>query len=78
MLSQFESRIIDKSTRNGGVLMSFVDYCIAHPSERFYQALLNWSGVSFLWVSNVPFSNSIRIDEGVHIRDPYHWEGRNG
>jgi hypothetical protein len=32
-------------------LKSFVDYCEAHPQERFWQALRNWSGYNFIYKS---------------------------
>lgn len=39
-------------TRNSEVLKDFVDYCNRHPTERFWQALRNWSGYGFVYVSN--------------------------
>ena len=33
-------------TRNSAVLAEFVAYCEAHPDQRFWQALKNWSGYS--------------------------------
>jgi hypothetical protein len=62
-------------TRNSEVLASFVAYCTAHPSERFYQALLNWSKVPFILVSNVP-TYEVHL-ENARLIDPYNWEGRN-
>lgn len=35
-------------TRNSEILKSFVSYCEAHPDERFWQALRNWSGYSYV------------------------------
>jgi hypothetical protein len=35
-------------SRNMGVLLDFVAYCKAHPELRFWQALRNWSGHSFI------------------------------
>lgn len=32
-------------------LDSFVTYCENHPEERFWQALRNWSGSSFILFS---------------------------
>lgn len=29
-------------------LLSFLAYCANHPDERFWQALRNWSGYSFI------------------------------
>ena len=37
---------------NNKVLESFVQYCKENPKQRFWQALRNWSGFSFVWVSN--------------------------
>jgi len=61
-------------TRNSEVLASFVAYCTAHPSERFYQALLNWSGVPYILVSASP---AFAVTKDTVLVDPYNWEGRN-
>jgi hypothetical protein len=61
-------------TRNSEVLASFVAYCTAHPDQRFYQALLNWSGVPFILVSDRPAHEGIVT---ATVTDPYNWEGRN-
>jgi len=67
------------SSRNGKVLDSFIAYCVAHPSERFWQALLNWSGVGFILASGIPLNELIMVDvvPGI-VKDTYNWEGRNG
>jgi hypothetical protein len=39
---------IKEGTRNGTTLASFVSYCVQHPDERFWQAVRNWSGYSFI------------------------------
>ena len=75
-----ETRLINHGTRNGHVLMSFVDYCIAHPSERFWQALLNWSGLNY--ITHTAFSAAM-VNEHANYQDKrcedtYYWEGRNG
>ena len=31
------------------LLDSFVQYCESNPSERFWQALRNWSGYTFIY-----------------------------
>lgn len=54
-------------TRNRRVLASFVAYCKAHPEERFWQALRNWAGVGFVFVSDT-------LAEGV--RDTFYREGK--
>lgn len=33
-----------KPSKNSKLLASFANYCISHPEERFYQALVNWQG----------------------------------
>ncbi len=33
------------------LLEDFTQYCKAHPHERFWQALRNWSGWGFIWAS---------------------------
>ena len=33
-------------------LTSFIEYCQANPSERFWQALRNWSDNDFLFFGN--------------------------
>jgi hypothetical protein len=40
--------------RSGEMLDSFIDYCMTHPQERFWQALRNWAQVGFIYVSNRP------------------------
>lgn len=56
-------------TRNSEALQSFVDYCAHHPDERFWQALRNWSGQSFILASD-------REPTATHLRDTFGWEGR--
>jgi hypothetical protein len=66
---------ISPHTRNGKVLRSFVNYCIAHPSERFWQALLNWSGCGYIFASGVPL-NEIPMSTPGSVKNTYYWEGR--
>ena len=33
-------------------LESFTAYCKAHPDERFWQAVRNWSGWPFIYANN--------------------------
>lgn len=56
-------------TRNSKLLASFVGYCKAHPSERFWQALRNWAQAgNFIFASH----------DGDVMNDTFNWEGRNG
>jgi hypothetical protein len=63
-------------TRNSKVLASFVAYCKAHPSERFWQALCNWSGVNFILVANSVLFSTIDSISYRDEEDTFHWEGR--
>ena len=56
--------------RSRDTLSDFIRYCKAHPSERFWQALRNWSEYNFVLVSNeLPYNTQ---------HDTFYWEGRNG
>jgi hypothetical protein len=54
------------STRNNLILTDFADYCAAHPDQRFWQALRNWSGFNFVTVGDT-------FDEN---HDTFYWEGK--
>ncbi len=41
-------------TKNSKLLKEFYNYCQKHPKERFWQCLRNWSGFSFIYVTNEP------------------------
>ena len=41
-----------RRTRNSEMPDSLVEYCRAHPDQRFWQALRNWSGWQHVLVSN--------------------------
>jgi hypothetical protein len=42
---------INYAERNAKMRAEFNAYCEAHPQERFWQALRNWSGFPFIYVS---------------------------
>ena len=56
-------------TQNSEVLKDFVKYADAHPRERFWQALRNWSGFAFVRVNNT-------LDPKNNM-DTFYWEGKN-
>lgn len=60
-------------TRNSEVLASFVAYCETHPEERFWQALRNWAGISFLAASFAKGSDSV----WESLDDTFYWEGKD-
>ena len=57
--------------KNSKVLAGFVAYCKAHPEERFWQALRNWSGYVTIIAEN-PTGNT------SELLDTYYWEGIHG
>jgi hypothetical protein len=59
-------------SKNVRLLLEFQRYCLQHPEERFWQALLNWSGVYKISADDV-------TDEGIRMFnvDTFYWEGRN-
>lgn len=44
----------------------FLRYCEAHPDQRFWQALANWSGQRFIWAGE-------RYESAT---DTWDWKGR--
>lgn len=52
-------------------LADFVAYCAAHPTDRFWQALRNWSGRNFVFVSDAR-------PEIEGLDDTFYWNGRQG
>ena len=55
-------------TRNEDVLADFVKYCEDNPTQRFWQALRNWSGHRFIWAYD---------DKDDLGSDTFCWEGRD-
>lgn len=60
-------------TRNSELLKSFTKYCQDNPDLRFWQALRNWCGWSFVLVSSE--SNHVNIDD---IQDTFYWMNNYG
>lgn len=63
--------MISTESKSKRVLDSFTHYCDDHPDQRFWQALRNWSGYSFIYVVKGMFSS-----EG--LTDTFYFEGRRG
>ena len=67
--SQLKSKTKIRSRKQ---LANFIKHCEEHPQERFWQALRNWSGWPFIYVSeNAPYENV------VELTDTFYWEGKN-
>lgn len=56
-------------TRNSKTLKSFIEYCVEHPQERFWQALRNWAGVGFIYVGDDYY-----LDIPSGLEDTFYWE----
>ena len=56
---------------NKEALESFIKYCKKHPSERFWQALRNWSGMHFIAAVDKPLEDGSLIYE-----DTFYWSDR--
>jgi hypothetical protein len=64
--------------RNCCVLKDFVNYCEAHPDQRFWQALRNWSGFGYIFVSNEwDIYDGTTHDIHDVAKDTFNWEGRD-
>lgn len=60
--------------KNANTLKSFVAFCEANPSLRFWQALRAWCGKSFVLVAD---DRNWAQDEYENVQDTFHWEGIN-
>lgn len=49
----------------------FMAYLYAHPEQRFWQALCNWSGQNFIIARN-----EFELRPGVAEHDTYNWLGK--
>jgi hypothetical protein len=64
-----------RDSRNAETLADFVAYCKEHPSDRFWQALRNWSGHDFIYACDGAEIAERR--DGVGARDTFYWEGKS-
>jgi hypothetical protein len=65
---------INYAERNAKMRAEFNAYCEAHPAERFWEALRNWVGCTFIYASEELGDYGYRIN----ATDTLYWEGRNG
>jgi hypothetical protein len=56
-----------RHSKNSKPLKDFESYCKAHPGERFWQALRNWSGEAFIFAGDL----SVKLPEGLHKSHPF-------
>lgn len=62
---------ITKGSKNIKQLKSFTAYCLSHKDERFWQALRNWSGNSFIYVSEHSIKDLIGSDKSYFLKDTF-------
>ena len=51
----------------------FLNYCKENPDQRFWQALLNWSRVPFIFWSSRPIFKA--KEKETQLQDPYNVTG---
>ena len=56
--------------KNKDLLASFSAYCKAHPEQRFWQALRNWSAFAFIYAGYC-------VVEAEGLKDTFYMEGYN-
>jgi hypothetical protein len=65
---------VQPNARHTKTLLDFVQHCNEHPTERFWQALLNWSGKNFILFSNEPAYTNVARSEMI---DTFYLEGKS-
>lgn len=66
--------------KNKKLLKNFTKYCEKNPSERFWQALINWSKYTFIFVreSGKPFNfNDVDKINSLGLKDTFYFENKN-
>ena len=68
-------------SENKELLNSFVEYCHAHPEEKFWEALKGWCDNDYVLVGNLSsrkgMKNPVVIDGmKVYLQDTYFFNGR--
>jgi hypothetical protein len=61
-------------TRNSELLESFTKFCQDNPDMRFWQALRNWCGWSFVFLSNADTDAFVPRVDSFKLVDTYYWE----
>ena len=62
--------------KNKELADDFHAYCMAHPEQRFWQALRNWSDYNFVLVADhVDLDSDDPTYKGV--KNTFYWEGKS-
>ena len=66
---------IANNVKSGALIADFIAYCNSHRSERFWQALRNWSGADFIYQGSMTSRGEgtrVVIDGmGVYLKDTF-------
>jgi hypothetical protein len=65
---------VEADVRSRDALLDFARYCEDHPQERFWQALRNWSGFSFIFGTSFVQGSELLNKPG--IQDTFYKEGK--
>lgn len=71
----------DGSIRHDEALQSFIAYCEAHPKERFWQALRNWSTFSYILGFDgdlFKLTGKLGAEFQHELTDTFYYEGLSG
>lgn len=72
--SYVEAGISVGTSKNAEVLFDFTQYCKKNPSQRFWQALRNWSGARFILAVGGNADSTSEITVSNH--DTFYREGK--
>jgi len=67
---------IKSDVRSQDTLLDFIRYCEDHPGERFWQALRNWSGYSFIFGASSAQGEDILNHHMPGVQDTFYKEGK--
>lgn len=69
-MNKFDQKRRDRTLE---LLTDFTKYIYGHPHERFWQALLNWSGFTFIFVSAGIARWALTMED---MHDTFNFEGK--
>lgn len=63
---------IKLENKNSKALLDFIYFCQANPDLRFWQALRNWVGSNFIFLSQ----EALHYNDSVEVTDTFYFEGK--
>ena len=64
-------------SKNRAVLNDFIEHCVSHPDERFWQALRNWSDNHMILIFNASKLGGLPENQPENIKDTFYFEGKD-